>query len=229
MGLHRKAEKSKIRPMPWPATHVLVAETAYPLYFNHLDHQAFIIGTCYPDIRYPAQIERNLTHIHNVSIEEMRTQTGFRAGLLFHTYVDDYWNDYIGQYKKRLYDIVPKHRPTFHTLKILQDRYLYDQLDTWSKIVAELETILPEELTFGASEQAVQDWHTMLRQYLIKPPQKSDLEMLFLTLPPDMVEDIHEFYTRFQGVPFLDNLLIAFYPEIKDYLENISVSTLNIS
>lgn len=223
------AEKSKIRPMPWPATHVLVAETAYPLYFKHLDHQSFIIGTCYPDIRYPAQIDRDLTHIHNVSIEEMQTQTGFRAGLLFHTYVDDFWNDYITPHKRELYNIVPKHRPTFHTLKILQDRYLYDQLDTWSQIVADLEIILPEELTFGASEQAVRDWHTMLEGYLIKPPQKSDLEMLSLTLPPDMVEDIHEFYTSFQGVPFLDNLLVQFYPEIKAHLESVSVSAINLS
>lgn len=214
--------------MPWPATHVLVAETAYPLFFKHLDHQAFIIGTCYPDIRYPAQIERDLTHIHNVTIEEMQTQTGFRAGLLFHTYVDDYWNDYIGQYKARLYNIVPKHRPTFHTLKILQDLYLYDKLDHWDAIVSEVDVILPEELTFGASEQAVKDWHAMLRHYLSKPPQKSDLEMLSLTLPPDMVEDIHVYYTSFQGVTFLDNLLIQFYPEIKAYLESISVSAVNL-
>jgi len=215
--------------MPWPATHVLVAETAYPLYFNHLDHQAFIIGTCYPDIRYPAQIDRDLTHIHNVSIEAMQTQTAFRAGLLFHTYVDDFWNHYIGQYKKRLYNIVPKHRPTFHTLKILQDRYLYDQLEYWSQIVSELEMIHPEELTFGASEQAVRNWHAMIQHYLTKPPQKTDLEMLSLTLPADMVEDIHEFYTSFQGVPFLDNLLVKFYPEIKAHLESVSVSAINPS
>ena len=211
--------------MPWPATHVLVAETAYPLYFNHLDHQAFIIGTCYPDIRYPAQIDRDLTHIHDVSLEKMQTETAFRAGLLFHTYVDDYWNAYIAQFRARLFNIVPKHRPTFHTLKILQDRYLYDKLGHWESIVAELRTIVPEELTFGADEKVVADWHTMLQHYLSKPPQKSDLEMLSLTLPADMVEDIHEFYTSFQSVPFLNNLLVQFYPEIKTHLENISVSS----
>ena len=213
--------------MPWPATHVLVAETALPRYFNHLDHQSFIIGTCYPDIRYPAQIDRDLTHIHDVSIEEMQTQTAFRAGLLFHTYVDDFWNEYIAQYKARLYDIVPKHRPTFHTLKILQDCYLYDQLDNWAQIATALENILPEELTYGASEQAVRDWHDMIQHYLSKPPRKSDLNMLSLTLPPDMVEDINEFYTSFQGVPFLDNLLVKFYPEIKAHLESISVPAVN--
>jgi hypothetical protein len=215
--------------MPWPATHVLVAETAFPLYFNHLDHQAFIIGTCYPDIRYPAQIDRDLTHIHAVPLEDMQTQTSFRAGLLFHTYVDDYWNAYIAQFREQLFSIVPKHRPTFHTLKILQDRYLYEQLEDWTTIIAELGTILPEELTFGASEQAVEDWHTMLQHYLAKPPQKSDLEMLSLTLPPDMVEDIHAFYTSFQGVSFLDQLLVQFYPEIKAHLESVSVSPFQTS
>jgi len=213
--------------MPWPATHVLVAETAYPLYFNHLDHRSFIIGTCYPDIRYPAQIDRDLTHIHDVPIEEMQTQTAFRAGLLFHTYVDDFWNGYIAQYKGRLYDLVPKHRPTFHTLKILQDCYLYDQLDNWPQIATALEIILPEELTFGASKQAVRDWHAMIQHYLSKPPQKSDLEMLSRTLPADMVEDINTFYTSFQGIPFLDNLLVKFYPAIKAHLESISVSAVN--
>lgn len=210
--------------MPWPATHVLVAETAYPRYFSHLDHQAFIIGTCYPDIRYPAQIDRDLTHIHDVPLEDMLSETGFRAGLLFHTYVDDFWNSYIAQFRERLFSIVPKHRPTFHTLKILQDLYLYDKLDYWSQIVDELGSILPEELTFGASEQVVQDWHAMLQHYLSKPTQKADLEMLSETLPADMVEDIHEFYTSFQGVPFLDNLLVQFYPEIKAHLESVSLS-----
>ncbi len=214
--------------MPWPATHVLVAETAYPLFSNTLTIKPLSSEPVTRISVTPLKLN-DLTHIHNVTIEEMQTQTGFRAGLLFHTYVDDYWNDYIGQYKARLYNLVPKHRPTFHTLKILQDLYLYDKLDHWDAIVSEVDVILPEELTFGASEQAVKDWHAMLRHYLSKPPKKSDLEMLSLTLPPDMVEDIHVYYTSFQGVTFLDNLLIQFYPEIKAYLESISVTPVNLS
>jgi hypothetical protein len=75
--------------MPWPVTHILTAEIYYNGFFSHLDHKAFIIGTCFPDIRYPARLDRKSTHIKHLPLSDIQSQPAFRAGLLFHSYVDE--------------------------------------------------------------------------------------------------------------------------------------------
>jgi len=51
--------------MPWPATHILIAEKVYDQYFSHLDRKDFLLGTSFPDIRYPAKLNRHQTHLPN--------------------------------------------------------------------------------------------------------------------------------------------------------------------
>ncbi len=212
--------------MPWPATHILTAETVYPVHFSHLDHPAFILGTVFPDIRYPAKIDRGLTHIHQVSLSEMGRQPAFRAGLLFHTYADDFWNHYIGGYADELFALIPHTQPAFHALKILQDIYLYREFDRWAEVAGWLDTILPEELTYGASEDLVRRWHAMLQAFLTRPPEENDLTMLTLSLSVEMVDEIRTLLTQFQALPLLEKVLKGFYPKIKaDLLDNPASAT----
>ncbi len=205
--------------MPWPVTHILTAEAAYPLYFQHLDHKAFILGTCFPDIRYPAQLEREITHIHRVSLAKMAEESAFRAGLLYHTYVDDHWNAYIGQFADQLFTIIPHNRPSFHTIKSLQDRYLYNELDHWDQIAAYFETIELEELTYGAEPNLIRLWHETTGHYISKPPDESDLDMLAMSLPPEMVTEIRGLYSRFSAIPLLKDILVGFYPDFLVHLQ----------
>jgi hypothetical protein len=207
--------------MPWPATHILTAEAAYPLYFHHLDHKSFILGTCFPDIRYPARLEREITHIHQVSLTAMGKETAFRAGLLFHTYVDDHWNAYIRQSSKQLFAIIPHNRPTFHTIKSLQDLYLYDKLAKWDLIASYFNSIDPEELTYGADEGLVQLWHDKLGHYLSKPPVEDDLDMLAMSLPPEMVTEIRSLFPRYLEIPLLKEILLGYYPVFLAHLEGL--------
>lgn len=201
--------------MPWPATHILTAETAYPAHFSHLKHADFVLGTVFPDIRYPARIDRDLTHIHEITLSEMGQESPFQAGLLFHTYVDDFWNQYIRNYANELFAIIPHTRPAFHALKILQDIYLYDQFDRWADVVGWLEMILDEELTFGASEELVRRWHEMLQSLLSKPPEDNDLSMLTLSLSVEMVEEIRTLLAQFRELDLVEKVLKGFYPIIK--------------
>ena len=207
--------------MPWPATHILTAEAAYPLFFHHLDHKAFIIGTCFPDIRYPAQLEREVTHIHQISLSDIGQESAFRAGLLFHTYVDDYWNAYFRQFSDRLFTIIPHNQPTFHTIKSLQDLYLYDQLDHWEQIASCFKTMDPEELTFGADKGLVRLWHDTLGHYLGKPPVEDDLDMLAMSLPTEMVAEIRSIYPRYREIPLLKEVLLGFYPAYLAHLAGL--------
>lgn len=217
---------STISPMPWPATHILTAETAYPAHFSHLRHADFVLGTVFPDIRYPAKIDRDLTHIHEVTLSEMGQESSFRAGLLFHTYVDDFWNGYIRNYVNELSAVIPLTRPAFHALKILQDIYLYQEFDRWADIAGWLDTILEEELTFGASEDLVRRWHQMLQSLLSKPPEDNDLSMLTLSLSVEVVQEIRRLLAQFRELALVEKVLKGFYPKIKaDLLDNVTSAT----
>ncbi len=204
--------------MPWPATHILAAERIFDRYFGHLDHQAFILGTCFPDIRYPAGIEREQTHIKNIPLDKIQQESSFQAGLLFHTYVDELWNGYIRGHGEALFAVIPHNRPMFHAMKILQDKWLYEHLTDWERITAHFETILPEERQFGASDAMIRRWHNMLADYLSKPPEKNDLKMLALSLPPDLVAEIETCYKNFITQPLLKDVLKNFYQELDDLI-----------
>ncbi|MEA3327199.1 MAG: hypothetical protein U9R53_07800, partial [Chloroflexota bacterium] len=145
--------------MPWPATHILVAEKVYDQYFSHLDHKNFILGTSFPDIRYPAKLSRNQTHIHARSLQEIQSQNAFTAGVLFHNFVDNLWNAHINKDQASLFSAIPLNVPMLHTMKILQDVYIYEKLKDWPEIAQYFETILPEESLFGAGEKMVARWH----------------------------------------------------------------------
>jgi hypothetical protein len=204
--------------MPWPATHILAAEKAFDRHFQHLDHTVFLLGTCFPDIRYPAGVERERTHRKNITLGEVQEETAFQAGLLFHSLVDGLWNSFIRAHAEPLFALVPHNRPMFHTMKILQDKFLYSELTHWDRIVAVFSHIPPEALTFGVDRAMVQRWYAMLSHYLSKPPNQDDLEMLALSLPPDLLADIRSYYQQYQTQPELNRILRAFYRQFDSLL-----------
>ena len=201
--------------MPWPATHVLIAEKCYAPFFSHLNHSDFIIGNCFPDIRYPAGIERDRTHINHASLTQIQTCTAFRAGVLFHNLVDILWNTYIRQNEAKLFTVIPHDRPMFHTMKILQDHFLYHEILDWKNIAAYFNAILPEEQEYGIGKTMIQQWHAMLKAYFGKPLDKSDLRMLSQTLPEELVRDIANYYDKFRENEILNMIMCAFYQDFE--------------
>jgi len=204
--------------MPWPATHILIAEKFFDQHFSHLDRQAFMIGTCFPDIRYPANINRELTHFKHIPLSQIKSQSAFTAGLYFHTMVDSMWNAHVKDHRDGLFSEVPHHLPMIHTMKILQDKVLYPKLNDWQRIAAYFESTLPEEATFGASPEMVQRWHSMLAFYLSKPPTIDDLNMLTISLPPEMIKQIRACYLAFQENHTLTSIMAGFYDRADDLL-----------
>lgn len=212
--------------MPWPATHILVAHKLHSQYFNDHDLETFIIGTCFPDIRYPGRVDRNKTHIKHLSLCEIQAAPSFFAGLYFHSLVDHLWNIHLQDHKDQVFQRFPHNTPIIHTMKILQDVSLYKKLSDWEPIWHYFETILPQELQFGVSEGMVRLWHTTLSTYLRKPPDISDLEMLRMSLPGEMVEQIGKYYTTYRDDPFLKRFLRAFYDRIDPLIEHYAAQDL---
>lgn len=180
-------------------------------YFRHLDKRAFIIGTCFPDIRYLAKIERKRTHLNHLSLAEIQSQPSFYAGLHFHSLMDAAWNTYVHQHREWLISEIPHNAAMFHTLKILQDKYLYHKFMGWEQLTAHFGRILPEEREFGLPEGILQQWHLSLANYLRKPPDFDDLAMLEATLPKVMVQEIRGYYQAYVTNPVLVELMSEFY------------------
>ena len=206
--------------MPWPATHVLIAEKAFIPHFSHLDKQAFIIGTCFPDIRYLAKIDRKLTHFNHLSLAEIKLLPAFYAGVQFHSLTDTAWNAYVHQHKARLFSVVPHNHAMLHTLKIFQDKYLYHRTGGWSQLAALFDLILPEEHEFGIPEDTLRAWHTVLASYLSKSPTYADLDMLQLTLPASLVEEIRRNYEAYEADPVLQEIMTGFYDATEGFLSS---------
>ena len=205
---------SKIVPMPWPVTHILTAELYYEPFFSHLDHRKFIIGTCYPDIRYPAGLPRKSTHIKDLSLSEIQSKSAFHAGLSFHSMIDEMWNAYVLHKNGHIFTEIPHNRPMIHAMKVLQDKYLYKYLEKRSQMASYFEDPLPEESAFGVNKEMIERWHHMLTNYLSKPPSVDDLAMLSISLKPDIVNKIEEYFIAYQDNQRLKRVLLAFYNHI---------------
>jgi hypothetical protein len=75
--------------MAAPIMHIVLAIKVLALLPATIDKAAFIVGTSFPDIRYRAHIDRDVTHIEPVSWKMVaEEQNSFRAGMLFHNLVD---------------------------------------------------------------------------------------------------------------------------------------------
>ena len=207
--------------MPWPATHILVAEKVFDSFFNHLDKQAFMIGTCFPDIRYPARVDRGITHQTNLNLASIQAQPAFQAGLSFHSLVDGLWNRYVQTHSETLFSVVPHNRAMLHTLKVLQDKALYPKYNDWDQVAAYFETVLPEQRTFGIEEVMLQRWHQMLAYYLQKPPSKADLKMLSVSLPDELVSKICDYYQAYENQPTVVQIMTGFYTDFESHLSEI--------
>ncbi len=206
--------------MPWPITHILMAEIYYDPIFSNLDHRKFIIGTCFPDIRYPAGLPRKSTHIKHLSLSEIQSQSAFQAGLSFHSFVDEMWNAFILHKNHHRFDDIPIDEPMIHTMKILQDKCLYKKSTEWEQITDYFIDTVGEESVFGASKELIEQWHQMLRHYLRKPPNIKDLDMLSISLTPDLIAKIEAYYLDYQDHQGLNRILLDFYEQATNYIKN---------
>ena len=210
--------------MPWPATHILIAEECHDLYFKHLDHKNLIIGTSFPDIRYPANIERGRTHFDQPTIKGIQSENAFQAGILLHSLVDKLWNEEFWQ-QAYLANRIPHNPAMMHTLKILQDVFIYDHTKDWHEISAYFKEIVPEESQSGVPTSMIKRWHRVLSQYLSKPPRFEDINMLEMSLSSEVVEKIRLNYQEYHTDPSLKAALIQLFEAVRISIVNLVKSS----
>lgn len=168
--------------MAAPLAHIFLAVLMLAGPFKNLfNEKEFLVGTSFPDIRYiSASIGRSATHVKNVKLMDILQETNsFRAGLLFHSFVDEKREAYVVHHN--LYAQLPSFKFVSHALKFAEDQLLQTFFDA-SCYASFFNDILPEERGYGVPEEDIQRWHAFLRGYISKKPSPKDLLMSYFDL-----------------------------------------------
>lgn len=135
-------------------------------YLKHrldINAAAFSRGTLFPDIRRMARWDRSRTHyIGKVTLSQVDAEANaWRAGFLFHNWLDDTWNEYISQYGLDIYspdDVLP-----FAVLKLMEDGRIRARLIVGSENAEDLVVVDDEAVAFGADPGLVRRWGELIR------------------------------------------------------------------
>jgi hypothetical protein len=134
----------------------------------------FIIGTSFPDIRYLGVIERNKTHVKNITWNDViNAPTSFEKGRLLHSLLDEVREEFIE--KHNLYEFIPDSSFRTHILKFYEDIILYEMIKNWPEITHYFDTVLPEELRYNITNSDLKAWHHILKDYTSRQPNTSQI------------------------------------------------------
>jgi hypothetical protein len=177
--------------MAAPFTHLVLAQRYLAQYPSNFIISEFLIGTSFPDIRYLGVIDRSQTHKDSLHIDDVHhASTSFAAGMYLHALVDHLRSQAFGESK--IFEHCPDTKIGVRALKLIEDEYLYNQLQNTTAITEAFEAVLPEELVFGIATQDIIRWHSILQRYLTEGHQISGQRnfMESISLPLKMIQEI---------------------------------------
>lgn len=144
------------------------------------DEKEFIIGTSFPDIRYLKVVERTETHVQHVTLQDIfKEKDSFKAGLLFHSFVDEQRETYM--IRHNVYQKLPQFRFSSQSLKFAEDELLKAHFDI-AHYGNYFDDILDAETMYGIDVQHIRAWHTFLQGYCNGDYSGQDLIMQYFDL-----------------------------------------------
>jgi|SRR5579859_968144 len=167
--------------MAAPIAHIFLAVhmLAGPLH-NLFDEKEFIRGTSFPDIRYLKCVERAQTHFENVTLDDVKKEkNSFKAGMLFHSFVDEQREKYIVEHK--IYDKLPQFRFTTQALKFAEDKLLMSLFNI-QKYKSYFDGLIDAERAYNISDEHIKMWHTFLQKYFNGSLSTHDLMMNYFDI-----------------------------------------------
>lgn len=167
--------------MAAPLSHIFLAIQilAGPLK-DHFDTTQFLIGTSFPDIRYLKCIEREETHFNGLTFNDIKNEANaFRAGMLFHSLVDEIREQYI--VKNKLYEKLPNFRFISQSIKFAEDKILRSFFN-FNKYSNYFDLILEEERKYKISDTNITRWHRFLKSYINQEYSTHELLMKYFDL-----------------------------------------------
>lgn len=159
--------------MATPITHIVLTEKIFDRFFKDKLRKDFFIGTLFSDIRYLKVIDRNKTHYGNLTLNDLKKDDSFLAGVKFHSILDAAREKYI--VANDVYSLCPESEHITQSLKLLEDVIFYQYIEDWNEYINYLNKILPSEINFGIAKKDIQKWHSLLQQYFQKQPDQQTI------------------------------------------------------
>jgi hypothetical protein len=203
-------------------THIVLADKLYPAYFDTFDRDLFLLGNVFPDIRTPAHLDRQATHLPVQSVAEIQAAaSAFMAGVLLHNLIDTVREDFVE--RQGAYDLF--HATSFPPtiFKQFEDVELYDKLADWSGIIAALEGVPEQTAAFGVDEPVVRLWHRTLQAYFENPfDEEKRIEFLKIAKPESAAkgEEVNNIIAELRANPRAKTIVANLYDAIEDLLPN---------
>lgn len=156
-------------------SHVVYASKALKtiLKDRKVNEKDYYLGTLFPDIRYRAKIDRNLTHFNPVDIGDLtNAKNDFELGMLVHSLVDIERENIVKD--SGIYSMLPSEIGIYTFVKLVEEKYTYPLYDDWSKVASYLDEVCADEVRL-IDKTTVYRWHTILQNLFAKPPTKRSL------------------------------------------------------
>lgn len=179
--------------MPTPTTHIVLANKVYNKYFSNLNFDDFIVGNCFPDIRYFLKIDKTKTHFAKIEdIKISKSDNSFTIGTKFHNLVDLRRKEYYMNKEEVIY-LVNKYLKNFNiedidlSIKLLEEGVLYKKMDDWEYFFNIFKSYEPINLNCNGyiiNKDNIVEWNNFLINDIKK--DKNDIKKI---LPPDLTKD----------------------------------------
>ncbi len=177
--------------MATQVTHAALVDRVFDQYFYKYNKQEFVIGSLFPDIRYMAGVNRQITHFEDIGFQEILDEkSSFLAGILYHSFVDKTRQQWLTG--NGLYELIPYDYHWTQAVKFYEDSLYFGDIKNWEVIAAYLDKILPEELNFKIDRSVILEWHKMLVDYFNLDPHKNEKIVRYkaIGMPEDIATDI---------------------------------------
>jgi|SRR5581483_6677611 len=164
--------------MAAPIAHIFLAvQMLAGLFYGLFDEKEFIIGTSFPDIRYLKVISREETHATNITLHDiMQEKDSFKAGMLFHAFVDEQREKYIVE--QGFYEKLSDFKFVTQSLKFAEDEILRSLFDA-AAYCAYFNIILKQEKAYNIAVKDIKRWHMFLKEYCSNNCSCKDLMMKY--------------------------------------------------
>lgn len=202
-------------------THIATADKLFADLFTQFNKKEFYIGTVFPDIRFLGDISRDATHFYDIDLGDvLKEENSFMAGLKFHCLLDLVREDFVE--REGIYSLFTTKARKYTPPKLLEDELFYSKVDNWDEIIGYLDTILPEEESYGVPRQNIEKWHKNLQEYFSQAPSdESRLRHAFgLGISAEMIEAERQSLAELRSIPRAKEIAQEFYDRLEELIES---------
>lgn len=198
-------------------THVVLAEKVFDGYFKGRERKDFMIGTCFPDIRFLGIIDRDQTHYTDVVMDDLSKDSDFIAGMMFHSIVDRAWTRYTNE--SEIISLCPCSKYISYSIKSYEDWLLYDRNERWVEDRKFFDDVLDEEDEFVGSKyrKEVTEWHKIIQDYFENSPDEESIRNFGIGLrsSESIEEEVIANYRIIKSEEKIKPLIFEFYDSIE--------------